>query len=66
MRRAKWVAAGYIRSCLAAGADVSIHTDGEQESADTRRVCAALTELVQRLEREGEPGDPGRPAPVYD
>ncbi len=66
MRRAKWVAAGYIRSCLEGGADVSLHTDGDEDSADTRRVCEALTELVLRLEREGEPGAADRPMPAYD
>lgn len=66
MRRAKWAAAGYIRSCLEAGANVSIHTDGDEESADTRRVCEALNELVLRLEREGEPGAADRSMPTYD
>jgi hypothetical protein len=52
-RLACWVAAGYVRSCLDAGADLTIHTDGDDTSKDTERLSTALGEVVAELERRG-------------
>ncbi len=52
-RRACWVAAGYVRSCLEAGAEIETHTDGDPYSADTERLNDALHEIIAELERRG-------------
>lgn len=50
---AKHVAANYVRGALEAGAEIESYTDGDPDSADTKRLCSAINELVDRLDREG-------------